>query len=381
MINVSSACLNKYQTGGIFQLSAKLQILNRQYQVVDEFTDEIFDGQITCDNSRKAIRNFDLKLVNTSGKFTWGAGNLIWLDKLFKPYYGVLINGSWEWIPQGVFPCSSPIATSESSGKAVNEVEFHGGDKMDFLGKCIDNITVTAGADIGTAIKSLLTNNGVETMFNFDSTSGQQTVPYDMSWTANTDYGQIITDLAGIITWEIFYDVNGYLTLRAPIDPNATAPSLTMTTDGSGFTLWAGSQRQMDDSNLANTIVVYGGSSQTGFVSYTMQDNNSSSPTSIQNIGQRVYLHNSGNPDPVITTQALAQARANYEYKKRLQVVEKLNFKMFPVPFMEQDDVYQITDSRNGTQGKYQVVSFTLPFGTKSNSYQTGYMWQVRSFA
>jgi hypothetical protein len=137
----------------------------------------------------------------------------------------------------------------------------------------------------------------------------------------------------------------------------------------------------MDDTQLANYIVVYGGSSQTATVYYVMQDNSPTSPTGIPNIGRRVYMHNNGNPDPVITTTALAQARATYEYKNRLQIVEKLNFKMFPVPFMDIDDVYQVTDPRNGTTGKYQVVSFTLPLGFQGSSYQTGYMWQVRAFA
>ncbi|WAH35053.1 hypothetical protein [Alicyclobacillus dauci] len=379
MIPVSSDLLALYQKGPIFQTSRKLQVLDRSYRVLAEFTDEIFDGQITCDNSRSAIRSMDIKLVNTSGQFTWGANNLIWLDKYFKPFYGVMVNGQWEWIPQGVFPCSQPIADSEASSKAVNEVEFQGGDKMDYLGICEDNITVATGGDIGTEIKAVL--NGIETMFLFDDTSSMQKIPYDMTWPAGTQYSQIISDMAGIITWEIFYDVNGYLRLRAPIDPTTTVPILTLDANGESFSLWAGAQRQADDSNLANYIVVYGGSSQTQLVSYTMQDNDPNSPTSIQRIGKRVYLHNNGNPDPVITTQALAQYRAEYEYKKRLQVVEKLNFKVFPVPFMDVDDVYQITDSRNGTSGKYQVVSFTLPFGTSSTSYETGYLWQVRNFA
>jgi hypothetical protein len=282
-------------------------------------------------------------------------------------------------VPQGVFPCSQPIATSDASGKFLNEVEFQGGDKMDYLGKCPDIVLVKAGADIATSIQSVL--SGIETMFNLDSTSGQATIPYDMTWPTDTDYSQIITDMADIITWEIHYDVNGYLRLHAPIDPTTTPPSLTLSADAGGFSLWAGAQRQMDDTQLANYIVVYGGSSQTATVSYVMQDNSPTSPTGIPNIGRRVYMHNSGNPDPVITTTALAQARATYEYKNRLQIVEKLNFKMFPVPFMEHDDVYQVTDPRNGTTGKYQVVSFTLPLGFQGSSYQTGYMWQVRAFA
>lgn len=507
MLTISSALRSLYTNGGIFQFNAKLQVLDRNYNVLAEFTDEIIEGQITCDKTRDSFRNFNMRLANTSGKFTWGPNNLIWLDKYFKIFFGVWVNGGWEWLPQGVFPCSMPIATSEP-GK--NEVQFQGSDKMAYWGKCTTDITVQGplpnpgsalslsasgsgsslpagtiyvqcdytnargrtttgssqasitvtagqkitttitlptnatgvgiyvgtasnpkllgtisntgqitysgsatsglsaivsgntitvtisalasasgasalttstalGADIATAIKSVL--NGIETLFNLDDTSQMQSVPYDMTWPAGTEYKQIINDLANILAWEIYYDVNGYLRFHAPVDPTTTAPMWTLSSDAMGFNLWAGAERQMDDSELANYIVVYGGSSQTSLVSYILQDTDPNSPTSIQRIGQRVYLHNNGNPDPVITTQELAQARAQYEYKKRLQIVEKLNFKMFPCPFMEHDDVYQITDPRNGTSGKYQVVSFTLPLGAKENTYQTGYMWQVRNFA
>lgn len=382
MISVSQNLLNLYRSSSLsapFQFATKLQVLNRDYQVVDEFEDTILDGRITVDNSRVSVRSFDLTATNVDGKLTWGSTNLIWLDKYFKIYFGVKVNGSMEWISQGVFPVSAPIATSESSNTVKNEIEFSGNDKMSFLGKCEDTVTVVKGTDIATAIKSVL--SGIETLFNLDDTSAQPTTPYDISWAADTDYSKIISDLAAIIVWETYYDTDGYLRLHAPIDPTTTSPLLTLSATGTSFNLWAGSQRQMDDSNLANTIVVYGGSAQTNLVNYTIQDTSASSPTSVQNIGKRVYVHNNGNPDPLITTQALAQARAEYEYKNRLQVVEKLSFKMFPTPFMDVDDVYEITDDNNGTNGKYQVVSFTLPLGLKQSSYHTGYVWQVRNFA
>jgi hypothetical protein len=511
MIPISSALQAMYQNGTpSFEFNVKFQILDRSYNILYDSSNEpvnpILDGEVTVDKYRSSVRDYQLKLVNTSGKYTWNPGNLIWLDKYIKIFYGVWVNGAWEWLPQGVFPISNPIAISKPG---VNEVELKGSDKMAFLGKCQSNITVAGplpnpgaplslsasgsgsslpagtiyvqcdytnakgrtttgnsqasisvtagqkitttvtlppyatgvgiyvgtssnplllgtisssgqitysgtattglsatvsgntitvtisalasasgaaalttstalGADIATAIKSVLT--GIETLFNLDDTSQMQTVPYDMTWTAGTEYAKIIKDLADIISWEIFYDVNGYLRLRAPIDPTTTAPQMTLSASPSDFNLWGGAERQCDDTDLANYIVVNGGSTQTGFVQYILQDNNPNSPTSVQNIGQRVYLHNNGNPDPVITTQQLAQYRAQYEYKKRLQIVEKQNFDMFICPFMDFDDVYQLTDPSNGTSGKYQVVSFTLPLNV-NGQLQSGYMWQVRSFS
>lgn len=504
MLNITPALRSLYTNGGIFQFSTKVQVLDKNYNILAEITDDVIDGRVSIDRNRSSTRNFELKLQNTSSKYTWGQNNLIWIDKKIKIFFGVLVNGSYEWLSQGVFGFS-PIATSKPG---ENYVELKGNDKMSYLGKCTDNLTVmggvsspvsalslaasgsgssltattyyvqfdysnsagrtttgnsqssiavtagqniqttiaipsnatgigiyigtasnpvllgtissggtitysgtatsglsvtfsgnvanitisapasatgsaalttstAVGTDIATAIKSVL--NGIETMFNLDDTSSKQRVPYDMSWNAGTDYSKIITDLANIISWEIYYDVNGYLRLRAPIDPTTTAPQWTLSSQPTGFNLWAGAERQLDDADLANYIVVNGGSSQTGYVQYVLQDNDPTSPTSVQNIGQRVYLHNNGNPDPVIVTSALAQYRAQYEYKKRIQVVEKLNFDMFPCPFMEHDDVYSVTDSANGTSGNYLVISFTLPLGV-TNQMQTGYLWKIRFF-
>lgn len=371
MLNISNVLKFLYTNGGIFQFDAKLQVLDKNYNVLAEFTNEIIDGRITVNKDRTSIRDFDMTLVNMNNVFTWGPTNLIWLDKKFKLFIGIGVNGAWEWLPQGVFPCSNPLATSQPDKR---EVEFRGSDKMAYLGKCANVITVQTGTNIGTAIQSVLT--GIETMFIFDSTT--VTAPYDMTWDAGTEYQEIIAKLASIPTWDLFYDVNGYLRFRAPIDPNTTPPMLSFDATKTGFNLYAGGQRELDESNLANHIVVRGGSSQTALVFSELKDTSPSSPTSIQNIGDRLYLHNSGNPDPVITTQALADARANYEYKKRLQIIEKQHFNSFPIPFMEQEDVYSMNDPNNGTSGNYQVMNFTLPL--KVGDQMTGEMWQVRSF-
>jgi hypothetical protein len=381
MLNVPNDLKQLFITGSTFQFNTKFDILDKNYNIVASFTEPVINGRITVDRSRTSVRSYELSLTNGgkyNGQFTWGTNNLIYIDKLIKIYFGVWTGSYWEWIPQGVFPVSSPSVVSKPS---ISEVTLRGSDKMSALGRTINNLTVSANTDIGTAIKSVL--SGIETLgFIFDDTSSMQKVPYDMSWSSGVEYSKIISDLAGIITWEIYYDVNGYLRLRAPIDPNTTPPMLSLSSSTTSFNLWAGAERVLDDSSdsFANYIVVRGGSSQTGFVSYTLEDNDVTSATSTTRIGRRVYLHNNGNTDPVISTLSQAVSRAQYEYKKRVKIAEQLNWDSFPIPYLEHDEVLAIQDDNAGISGNYQIVSFTLPLGA-SNQMMSGTMWKNRSFS
>ena len=373
MQNTSSALRSLYTNGGTFQLCAKLQVLDRSDVVLAEFVEEIIDGRVTVNGDRPSVREFQMTLANPAGIFTWGPGKLIWLDKRFKVWSGVMVNGAFEWIPLGVYPCTKPTATSRADGK--KEVRLQGSDKMAFWGKCPNVLTVPAGTSIPTAIKSVL--SGIESNFLLDP-SCTATAPYDMTWPAGTEYQEIVAKLASIPTWKIYYDANGALRFRPPIDPTTTAPSIAFDATNARFNLFGGSDRECDDSILANRIQVFGGSAQTALVSYELKDTDPKSPTAIQNIGERLYQHNNGNPDPVITSVDLAIARANYEYRKRLQVTEKLHFACFCIPFLEQEDIISVNDPANGSCGRYQLMNFTIPlFGGE----MSGELWQVRSFA
>lgn len=85
------------------------------------------------------------------------------------------------------------------------------------------------------------------------------------------------------------------------------------------------------------------------------------SPYSIQKIGDVLYIHNNGSPDPLITNLYQAKWRAKYELMKRLGYAEQLSLEMAPMWLLDGNDVVDIEDSENSVTGNYRIQSFTLP--------------------
>jgi hypothetical protein len=232
-------------------------------------------------------------------------------------------------------------------------------------------VTVTAGVLVGDAIKSLAQQFG-ETKFAFDACS--TTVPGTYTYQPGEPVAKALKELAGIPVYTLFYDVNGYLRFR-PQNQNLTTSASTWTYDKGEYTLYAGSDKTFDESKLYNRVFVIGGSSSTGTVSATASNDDPNSPISTVSIGVRLFVYNNGSPDPLITTTALAQARADYELTQRARIVEQQKITALPNFLQEAEDVITLVDDWTGTNGLYQVVKLSIPM--KPGSTMTGDVWRV----
>jgi hypothetical protein len=84
-------------------------------------------------------------------------------------------------------------------------------------------------------------------------------------------------------------------------------------------------------------------------------------PYSIQKIGRILYEHNSGNPDPLLTSVEQCKWRAKYELMKRLGYAERVSFQLSPNFLHDVGDIIQIEDSENSVTGRYKIMNFDLP--------------------
>ncbi|WAH38241.1 hypothetical protein [Alicyclobacillus dauci] len=279
-----------------------------------------------------------------------------------------------EYVPQGVFMLSAPTTSSKADG--TREVTFQGDDKWHQfdgqpLGTFANPVTITKGTNIGTAITTLAQQFG-ETKFAFDACD--VTVPYDMTYQPGEAVGKAMKDLAAIPVYSLFYDVDGYLRFR-PINQNLTTSPSVWTYDKSEYTLYAGADKTFDESQLYNRVLVLGGSSQTATVSAIASNDDPNSPISTVNIGVRLFVYNNGSPDPLITTQDLAQARADYELQQRARIVETQNFTALPNFLQDAEDIVTLVDDWTSTNGKYQITKLNIPF--KAGNMMTGSVWRV----
>ncbi|RKD21489.1 hypothetical protein BEP19_14810 [Ammoniphilus oxalaticus] len=402
MIN-SDETIRQALVDPIKEITVKIELLDSDENVIDEITSAVMDGNISVDKDRDTRRTFSLILLNDENEFTWSIGGRIWLDKRVKLWIGIKSSvfeqvesesgvflsptffttlgmtyerrDSTVYIPQGVFVLSEMSATSSYTGERT--AILSGSDKWQLLsgdpvGKFTNVTSLAAGVKISDAIRLIASDAGI-TKFLFDDCD--VTLPYSLTYQPGEARGKAIKELAELAVYSIFFDVNGYLRFRPQIDVEKTASVWTY--DKSDYTLYAKSEKRLEHSELYNKILVIGGSSQTATVSATAEDNRLDSPTGIPTIGERLFLYNNGSPDPLITTIALAQSRANYELRNRLRVAEKQPIDLLPNYLHDAEDVITIIDDWTNTDDKYELISFNIPLS--AGGMMSAEAWRVRN--
>jgi hypothetical protein len=349
------------------QLYIKLELYDSQMNFIKEITRDVESdvGTLTIDRNRPIRRSFSLTLNNTKGDFTWGENKLFWIDKRIKLFVGLKYGNSIEYVPQGIFILNEPSDSHNFDGKKTTINCY---DKMSLMsekrGKMLYETTIETGTNVKDAIKILAQKVG-ETMFNFDSDISA-TVPYEITYSPQDNIYQAIKDLADFAQADIYYDENGYLRLKK-IDLNDIQnypPVWKFSINDSNQRFYVGNVRKLDDGQMANHIMVLGGSSQTAIARYELKVTESDplwqdNPYTIEKIGDILYFHNDGNPDPVITTNDEAKWRAKYELMKRLGYAERVSLTLAPHYLLDAGDVIELEDYN--VSGRYLIESINIP--------------------
>lgn len=363
-------------TSSISTLHARIELLGADETVVQQVERKVIDGSLSVDMEQDVQRHFNLTLDNRDGSFTWKPNGDVWLDKRVKIYVGVETRSGIHWAAQGVFLLTSPVATSSWDG--LHTAQLQGGDKWrlhdgDPLGKFSVSTTIQKGTPIAAAIRALATDNG-ETKFAFDACDA--TVPYDLSYTAGESRGKAMKELAEMAVYRLYYDVDGYLRFQ-PYNENLALRASEWTYDTEDErTLYAGADKVLDETQTFNRVLVVGGSMQTAGVSAVAEITDVASPLHKSKIGVRQTEWNGGSPDPLISTQALAQARADWELIKYSKYAERHRFRAIPHFMHDAGDVITIRDKYTDTDGKYELLRFNVPL--RPGDYMHAEAWSVK---
>ncbi|MED1861713.1 hypothetical protein, partial [Brevibacillus reuszeri] len=235
----------------------------------------------------------------------------------------------------------------------------------DSRGKLLNHLELAKGLKITEAIK-IVAEGAYETLFKFDDIN--ETIPYVLQYQPDTSRWQIIQDLADKAKCHVFFDYDGYLTLKK-IDLNLidNEPVVWSFNNDGLDQFYAGSVRRFLGENIANYIRVLGGNSDTATFMYDLviDENNpvfAGNPYSIQQIGKYIYPHNNGNPDSILTSVDDCKFRAKYELMNRAGYDEAVSTDAFPIFFLEPDDIISIHDEACGLFGeKYIVKNLNVP--------------------
>lgn len=294
-------------------------------------------------------RTLSFSLINNDGKYTPGTNN-IWSNTRIAFEIGLqpLDLDGILWFRKGVYVVTKANPSHSSTDKIV-AVECT--DKFNIFEGKLGTLTETVEIPTGTVIEDLINDilkTGSGNGYPYDtvpilyhtSFKGRKT-PLTISGSSGSTWGNILIQLAEILSAEIFYNAEGRLTL---------VPITEVTMDGDKPVLFdyyaskgdfQNDNFDLDISSFINKVVVIGANINGHTVMAQAVNDDASSPLSYQKIGYRTAAPIN---DSNITNDVLAQERADYELRRVSIAKSSLSSSVFINPILSVNNLVTYTD-------------------------------------
>lgn len=196
----------------------KLEILNFQYNVVDEISGNLTAMSVNIDSESDLRRSCNLTFVVTDASFDVKAGNKIWLDKFCRPWVGYenIYTGKIQWYNQGIYLINAP---SWRYNTTTHELSLAGLDLASKLTGLrngeLEGIPtkIPAGSSVREAMIAAIELAGFTkyTISECKDVDGNIiAVPNDIEIAQGGTVWNIVTQLRDILPrYETFFDVDG----------------------------------------------------------------------------------------------------------------------------------------------------------------------------
>lgn len=360
----------------IVQPTFRVSILNQDETFKMDISDYVIlsGSTISVEYKQGQRRSLTLELDNSSGIFTPnGIEGLIWINTKFKVELGLIYGNDIVYNSAGIFVIGDPNLTRES---AQNTMSLQCYDKFALLdGTLGGNLGVTYQINIGQSIynamrQMLLMDNGngfpLDTKeIIFDTINSSTVTQTAISKSPSDTYGSLLIELANMIACDIWYDVNGNLTVRSGVVDisHINQPTLwKYTTDEMEY---LSSSIQYDFTKCKNDIIVVGANSNDNLISMGEAKNmNPKSPTMIDIIGTKLeYIEDSN-----IYNTILAQQRAEYELNKASIINLAININSTYMIHLDVNECIELTDDKlNYLETRFVIQSLSIPMTIESN--------------
>ena len=242
----------------------KLEILNFQYNVVDEISGNLTAMSVNIDSGSDLRRSCNLTFVVTDASFDVKAGNKIWLDKFCRPWVGYenIYTGKIQWYNQGIYLINAP---SWRYNATTHELSLAGLDLASKLTGLrngeLEGIPtkIPSGSSVREAMIAAIELAGFTkyTISECKDVDGNIiAVPNDIEIAQGGTVWNIVTQLRDILPrYETFFDVDGVF-IYQPIPTGSGDPVII------GDTIWTNllidESINNDFESVKNYIEVYG---------------------------------------------------------------------------------------------------------------------------
>lgn len=309
----------------------RLSMLYQDESFKEDISEYLINGSgtlnITYQQGQR--RSLSFTLDNHSGKFTPnGLQGVLWLDSKFKLELGMEFeNGDIVWNSAGIFVVGQPNATRQQANKTVDVQCYDKFALLDgTLGGVLDSTyQVDEGKNVYQVIEeTLLQDNGNGYPIDskeivFDSSLKDQKTQYTLSKSPNDSFGDLLIDLADMMSCDIYYGVEGNLIVRSGIKDISQVNKPTLWSYSDKEWEYISNTTTYDFTKVKNKVTVVGANANGDNVfAQTAENINPQSPTRISVIGIKQYYLEDSN----IYSDDLAQQRAEWELN-RLSILQQ----------------------------------------------------------
>lgn len=241
----------------------KLNLLDFNYNVVDELSGNMLSCSVRCDADSDLRRSCNVSFVVTDSGFEVGAGNRIWLNKYIQLYIGLknIYTQEIQWYNQGIYLIDAP---SYEYNATTHTLSFAGLDLMSKLTGARNGqlpgipTVIKQGENVRQAIIATLALGGFTKYIVEECkvNNAIQPVPYDIQIDQGGYVFDILSKLRDIMPkYQMYFDVDGVFHYE-PIPSGEDEPVLI--TDDIWNSVVTGETISTDFTTVKNYIEVYG---------------------------------------------------------------------------------------------------------------------------
>lgn len=199
-----------------WKLFSKLEILNRNYKIINYIQGNLLDDKYTVDTDSDMRRSYNCSLSVTDSSFLLGKDSFVWLDTYIRPYVGIehLRTGEIVWNLMGTFTPGEASYDDDDSyilnlkcDDLITMINGNRGGHFDGL-----KIVIEAATDAYKAIVGILKEAGV-TKYVIEDVDFE--IPYDLEFNANVTAYEMLNDIKELYAgYEMGFDIYGTFFFR-----------------------------------------------------------------------------------------------------------------------------------------------------------------------
>jgi len=371
LYSISGAFIAALQSPG-HVLRVRMDVLDTDLNTVAQFhdigsgveaTDILVDGNVDADVTRLTRRTFTANVLNPDGIWSPGSdwGGTFYVNRVVRLWRGIDFGSGEELVPIGTFLLDSADVEVERN---MSVVSLAGSDfwKKFSKSKFSSAKSWASGTPLNTIISYVSDQSGVTTL-NLDPlssrSSGDRNVQKKVSVERGDNRGEFIAKLCTDLGVDIYFDPLGRLTTQDFRSPGDQAVVYTYDPDENNNLITV--KASYTDDNLYNAVLVVGTADKDNIVTYRVRDTDPTSVTSVDRIGERLFVYETD----TISSVAVAQTTATALFYKYVLVNEDITLEVICNPAYEGNDVIKARESEfSKLDDNYRIKAFTVPMST-----------------